>query len=77
MEIKRGEYLNRLIVRKHNGCIIIITDIRRSGNLLYMYAKKFRVAAVAKNVSGRMSLLEGVDSRMEQKSRTSQIENAS
>jgi len=31
MEIKRDEYLNRLIVRKHNGFIKVITGIRRSG----------------------------------------------
>ena len=31
MEIKRSEYLNRLVVRKHNGFIKIITGIRRSG----------------------------------------------
>lgn len=29
--IKRDEYLNRLIVRKHNGMIKVITGIRRSG----------------------------------------------
>ncbi|MCR4600799.1 MAG: ATP-binding protein [Clostridia bacterium] len=31
MEIRRDEYLNRLIVRKHNGFIKVITGIRRSG----------------------------------------------
>ncbi len=31
MEIKRDEYLQRLIVRRHNGFIKIITGIRRSG----------------------------------------------
>ncbi len=31
MEIKRDIYLNRLIVRKHNGFIKIVTGIRRSG----------------------------------------------
>ncbi len=31
MEIKRDIYLNRLIVRKHNGLIKIITGIRRCG----------------------------------------------
>lgn len=31
MEIKRDEYLNRLIVRKHNGFIKVITGIRRCG----------------------------------------------
>jgi len=43
MEIKRDVYLNRLIVRKHNGFIKVITGIRRSGksyllnNLFYNY----------------------------------------
>lgn len=31
MEIKRDEYLNRLIVRKHNGFIKVITGLRRCG----------------------------------------------
>jgi len=31
MNINRDEYLNRLIVRKHNGFIKVITGIRRSG----------------------------------------------
>ncbi len=31
MDIKRDVYLNRLIVRKHNGFIKVITGIRRSG----------------------------------------------
>ena len=31
MEILRDVYLNRLIVRKHNGFIKVITGIRRSG----------------------------------------------
>lgn len=31
MEIKREEYLQRLIVRRHNGFIKVITGIRRSG----------------------------------------------
>ena len=31
MEIRRDIYLNRLIVRKHNGFIKVITGIRRSG----------------------------------------------
>lgn len=31
MEIKRDTYLNRMIVRKHNGFIKVITGIRRSG----------------------------------------------
>ena len=31
MEIKRDAYLNRMIVRKHNGFIKVITGIHRSG----------------------------------------------
>ena len=40
MEIKRDVYLNRLIVRKHNGFIKIITGIRRSGKS-YLLNKLF------------------------------------
>ncbi len=36
MEIKRDEYLNRLIVRKHNGFIKVITGIRRCGKSYLM-----------------------------------------
>ena len=36
MEIKRNEYLNRLIVRKHNGFIKVITGIRRCGKSYLM-----------------------------------------
>lgn len=36
MEIKREIYLNRMIVRKHNGFIKIITGIRRSGKSYLM-----------------------------------------
>lgn len=45
MEIKRDEYLHRLIVRKHNGFIKVITGIRRSGKsyllntIFYNYLK--------------------------------------
>ena len=31
MEIKKIEYLNKLIIRKHNGFVKIITGIRRCG----------------------------------------------
>ena len=37
MEIKRDEYLNRLIVRKQNGFIKVITGIRRSGKSYLLY----------------------------------------
>ena len=51
MEIKRNEYLKRLIVRKHNGFIKIITGIRRSGKsyllntLFYNHLKEEGIAA--------------------------------
>ena len=35
MEIKRDLYLNKLINRKHNGLIKVITGIRRCGIPLY------------------------------------------
>ncbi len=50
MEIQREEYLNRLIVRKQNGFIKIITGIRRSGksyllnNLFYHHLLESGVA---------------------------------
>ena len=50
MEIKRDEYLNRLIVRKHNGFIKVITGIRRCGKsyllntLFYNHLKETGVA---------------------------------
>ena len=50
MEIKRGVYLNRLIVRKHNGFIKVITGIRRSGKsyllntLFYNHLKEEGIA---------------------------------
>lgn len=40
MEIKRDEYLHRLVVRKHNGFIKVITGIRRSGKS-YLLNKLF------------------------------------
>lgn len=51
MEIKRDEYLHRLIVRKHNGFIKVITGIRRSGKsyllntIFYNYLKEEGVKA--------------------------------
>ena len=36
MEIKRDEYLNRLIVRKHNGFIKVITGIRKCGKSYFL-----------------------------------------
>lgn len=37
MEIKRDLYLNRLIVRKHNGLIKVITGLRRSGKSYLLF----------------------------------------
>ena len=34
MEIKRDYYLNKLITKKHNGLIKVITGIRRCGKIL-------------------------------------------
>lgn len=50
MEIKRGVYLERLIVRKHNGFIKVITGIRRCGKsyllntLFYNYLRSENIA---------------------------------
>ena len=50
MEIKRDVYLNRLIVRKHNGFIKVITGIRRCGKsyllntLFYNHLKSENIA---------------------------------
>ena len=46
MEINRDVYLNRLIVRKHNGFIKVITGIRRCGksyllNTLFLFCTLF------------------------------------
>lgn len=50
MEIKRDKYLNRLIVRKHNGFIKIITGIRRSGKS-YLLNTLFYNHLVAENTA--------------------------
>lgn len=52
MEIKRDEYLNRLIVRKHNGFIKVITGIRRSGKsylLNELFYKHLREEGISEN----------------------------
>ena len=50
MEIKRDVYLDRLIVRKHNGFIKVITGIRRSGKS-YLLNKLFYDHLIAENIS--------------------------
>ncbi len=49
MEIKRDIYLNRLIVRKHNGFIKVITGIRRSGKS-YLLNTLFYNHLISENV---------------------------
>ena len=46
MEIKRGVYLNRLITKKHNGLIKVVTGIRRCGKsyLLFNLFKDYLLA---------------------------------
>lgn len=49
MEIKRDVYLNRLIVRKHNGFIKVITGIRRCGKS-YLLNTLFYNHLIAENI---------------------------
>ena len=53
MEIKRDVYLNRLIVRKHNGFIKVITGIRRSGKS-YLLSTLFYNHLFAENISEKI-----------------------
>lgn len=50
MEIKRDAYLDRLIVRKHNGFIKVITGIRRSGKS-YLLNTLFYNHLIAENIA--------------------------
>lgn len=50
MEINRDVYLNRLIVRKHNGFIKVITGIRRCGKS-YLLNTLFYKHLIAENVA--------------------------
>lgn len=50
MEIKRNVYLDRLIVRKHNALIKVITGIRRSGKS-YLLNTLFYRHLIAENIS--------------------------
>ena len=38
MEIKRDRYLHKLIARKHNGLIKVITGMRRCGKSYLLFA---------------------------------------
>ena len=49
-EIKRDRYLNRLISRKHNGRVKIITGIRRCGKS-YLLFRLFRDHLISDGVS--------------------------
>ena len=49
MEIRRDTYLERLIVRKHNGFIKVITGIRRSGKS-YLLNKLFYDHLISENI---------------------------
>lgn len=50
MEIKRDYYLNKLIMKKHNGLIKVVTGIRRSGKsfLLFNIFKDYLLASGVK-----------------------------
>ena len=61
MEIKRDEYLNRLIVRKHNGFIKVITGIRRSGKS-YLLNHLFYNHLLAEGVAEEMIIKFAFDS---------------
>ncbi len=50
MEINRNVYLDRLIVRKHNGFIKVITGIRRSGKS-YLLNNLFYNHLISENIS--------------------------
>ena len=50
MEIKRPIYLQKLVSRKHNGMIKIVTGLRRSGKS-YLLFKLFYEHLLAEGVS--------------------------
>lgn len=52
MEIKRNIYLNKLISKKHNGLIKVVTGIRRCGKSYLLF-----------NLFKKHLLAEGVDTR--------------
>ena len=52
MEIKRDRYLNKLIAKKNNGLIKVITGIRRSGKsylLFELYYKYLLSIGITEN----------------------------
>lgn len=52
MEIKRNIYLNKLISKKHNGLIKVVTGIRRCGKS-YLLFKLFKDHLLADGVNPR------------------------
>lgn len=61
MEIKRDVYLQRLIVRKHNGFIKVITGIRRSGKS-YLLNTLFYNYLIGENVDSEHIIKFAFDS---------------
>ena len=55
MIIKRNLYLNKLIERKHNGLIKVITGIRRCGKSFLLF-KLFKNHLISKDVNKITSL---------------------
>ena len=61
MEIKRDKYLNKLIIRKHNGLIKIITGIRRCGKS-YLLNRLFYNHLIKQGVSANHIIKFAFDS---------------
>ena len=53
MEIKRNIYLNKLISKKHNGLIKVVTGIRRCGKS-YLLFNLFKDHLLAEGAAGRL-----------------------
>lgn len=65
MEIKRDIYLNKLISKKHNGLIKVVTGIRRCGKS-YLLFNMFKDHLLAEGVDGR-HIIENVFDSFENK----------
>ena len=50
MEIKRDYYLNKLIAKRHNGLIKVVTGMRRCGKS-YLLFNLFKDYLIEKNVA--------------------------